>query len=255
MIKQGGKSSVSNPDFKQNDVGEIHVIINTSEETPLLKKQTSKQTQNNIFYTKAHNLLPCNVETTPFPYKNKLCKQLLIRNNIKKNNKNETTQVNNRRWLGLWASFGWGFDTFVVGTGMTSRLWGQHTQEFGCLQCRLKSGCSQRRWELWHPQHTHESNTYTPHMHGSPVLTQYTQESLSYKTHGSPTPDLKHTQESGRTHLGIHSAVRSQDAHSTNGCPYNHTHESDVHSTHGSPDSHSMHGSPTLAAHTGVRSL
>ena len=76
----GGGDPLSNPDFKQNDVGEIHVIINTREETPLLKKQTSKQTQNNIFYSKAHNLLPCNVETTPFPYKNKLCKQLLIRN-------------------------------------------------------------------------------------------------------------------------------------------------------------------------------
>ena len=76
----GGTDHLSNLELKQNDVGEIHVIINTSEETPLLKKQTSKQTQNNIFYTKAHNLLLCNVETTPFRYKNKLCKQLLIRN-------------------------------------------------------------------------------------------------------------------------------------------------------------------------------
>lgn len=56
-------------------------------------------------------------------------------------------------------------------------------------------------------------------MYGSPVLTQYTQESDTYRIHRSLTLDLnlKHTQESGRTHLGTHSAVWSQDAHSTNG--------------------------------------
>ena len=86
-------------------------------------------------------------------------------------------------------------------------------------------------------------------MYGSPVLTQYTQESDTYRIHRSLTLDLnlKHTQESGRTHLGTHSAVWSQDAHSTNG--------SLMFTAHESPNIYCTHGSPTLTTHIGVRSL
>ena len=95
--------------------------------------------------------------------------------NIKKNNKNETTQVNNGRWLGLWASFGWGFDTFVLRTGMTSRLWGQtHTGIWMlAVQAEIKMLTAQVRsltptaytWiQHLHTTHAWEPSTYTIHI-------------------------------------------------------------------------------------------